>query len=329
MFKILRASLFLLLLHPLAAISATTSGQISSVGISPDGKSIAVTYEKGYTSFIYKIDVATGSAARLTHAKTGVESSPSFSPDGKRIAFSYSPGNGEHSRIVIGNVDGSDLQPWSPSEASDFRPLFSPDNKTLVFARSGYYGSYSPIAQPYRHDWNFYAAGLDGANLRQLTNDHFYMVSDASVSPDGKSFVFVSSEEHGDVIEVRSLEDPAKPMQILRPRFPKEASLGQVFNCPNYMPDEKSILFMAASNGKLVWSGFDYDVYQMDIETGSVERLTKGNGYATDLKISADGKIAAFLKWHSDWHGTPNKSELYLLDLQTRKLTAFKVTGLD
>ncbi len=329
MFGILRSGLLLLLAYPLATCSAATSGQISSISFSPDGKFVAVTYEKGHNSFIYKIAIDTGRAARLTDAKTGVESSPSFSPDGKRIAYSYSPGNGEHSRIVIGNLDGSGLHSWPPSETSDFRPLFSPDNKTIIFARSGYYGSYSPIAQPYRHDWNFYAADLDGTNLRQLTNDHFYMVSDASVSPDGRSFVFVSSEEHGDVIEVRSLEDPAKPMQILRPRFPKDPSLGQVFNCPSYMPDGKSVLFMAASNGNLVWSGYDYDVYQMDIGTGSVERLTKGNGYATDLKVSADGKIAALLKWRSDWHGTPNKSELYLLDLQTRKLTPFKVTGLD
>jgi Tol biopolymer transport system component len=67
----------------------------------------------------------------------------------------------------------------------------------------------------------------------------------------------------------------------------------------------------------------------MDIGTGAVERLTQGNGYATDLKVSADGKTAVFLKWRSDWHGTPNKSALYLLDLQTHQLQPLKVTGLD
>jgi Tol biopolymer transport system component len=94
------------------------------------------------------------------------------------------------------------------------------------------------------------------------------------------------------------------------------------------MPDGKSLLFMAASNGKL-WKGFDYDVYRVDIGTGSLEQLTKGNGYATDLKVSADGKTAVFLKWHSDWRGTPVKNQLYLLDVQSRKLTAIKVTGLN
>jgi Tol biopolymer transport system component len=324
-----RIVFFLLFLQPLIACAGESSGQIRSLAISSDGKLIAIDFGKDDTSFIYEVNVDTGIASRLTDAKTGVESSPTFSPDGKRVAYSYSPGNGEHFRIVIGNLDGSGLHPWSSSETSDFRPLFSPDNKTVVFARSGYYGSYSPIAKPYRHDWNFYAADLDGTNQRQLTNDHFYMVSDASVSPDGKSMVFVSSEEHGDVIEVRSAEDPAKPMQILRPHVPKEPSLGQGFNCPNYMPDGKSILFMAASNGKLLWSGYDYDVYRMDIGTGVVERLTMGNGFASDLKVSADGKIAVFLKWRSDWHGTPNKSRLYLLDLQTHELTPFEIHGLN
>jgi len=92
------------------------------------------------------------------------------------------------------------------------------------------------------------------------------------------------------------------------------------------MPDGKSILFMAGSDGK---HGYDYDVYRVNLATGSLDRLTTGSGYATDLKVSADGKTAVFLKRQSDWHGTPVKSEVYLLDVQTHKLTVLKVTGLD
>jgi Tol biopolymer transport system component len=329
MFRILRAVFFLLLLSALVTCSGKSSGQVRSLALSPDGKVIAVDFGNESTSFIYMVAVDTGKASRLTNAKTGQESVPSFSPDGKRIAYSYSPGNGAPSRIVVGSVDGSDLHTWSGSEANDSRPVFSPDNKTIIFARSGYYGSYSPMARPYHHEWDFYAASLDGTNVRRLTNDHFYMVSDISVSPDGRSMVFVSSEEHGDVIEVRSLEEPTTPTLPLRPHVPRDPSIGRVFNCPNYLPDGESILFMAASNGKLPWSGYDYDAYRLDIGSGAVERLTEGNGYATDLKISADGKIAVFLKWRSDWHGTPNKSQLYLLDLQSRKVTLLKVSGLD
>ena len=91
------------------------------------------------------------------------------------------------------------------------------------------------------------------------------------------------------------------------------------------MPDGRSILFLAATEGR---HGYDYDVYRIDLETGAIERLTKGNGYATDLRVFADGKTAAFLKWRSDRHATPVESDLYLLDLQSHNVTPMKVNGL-
>jgi Tol biopolymer transport system component len=306
--------------------TGSPSGQMNGLAVSPNGKLIVVTYEKGDSAFIYEVSVDTGSATRLTKAATGWESSPSFSPDGKRIAYLYSPGNGAHSRIVIGDIDGSDLHPWSTSGTDDFRPLLAPDNKTIILARSDYYGSYSPIAQPHQHDWSFYAADFDGTHVRQLTNEHFYEVSAVSVSPDTRAFMFVSVEDKGDVIEIHSLEDPAKPKQILRPHLPHQMHPASLLNCPNYMPDGKSVLFMAASDGR---HGYDYDVYRMDFQTGTTERLTEGNGYATDLRVSADGRTAVFLKWRSDWHRTPVESAIYLLDLQSHKLTLLKVSGLN
>jgi Tol biopolymer transport system component len=170
--------------------------------------------------------VDTGNATRLTDAKTGEESSPAISADGKRIAYSYSPGKGAHSKIVLGNLDGSDPHPWSPSEGNDFWPVFSPDNKTIIFARSGYYGSYSPIAQPYHRAWNFYASGLDGTNVRQLTNESFYMASPASVSSDGKSMVVVTEGvDTPRQFAVYSLDHSEKPALPLRPHVPGEASV--------------------------------------------------------------------------------------------------------
>jgi Tol biopolymer transport system component len=326
--RALRRALFLLFLLTLPAFSSDTSGQIRSLAISPDGKLIAVEFAKGNTSFIYTISSNTGTATRLTSAKTGLESRPAFSPDGKRIAYSYSPGDKAHSSIVVGNVDGSDLHPWPPSDTDDFSPVFSPDNKTLVFSRSGFYGSYSPISQPHHHAWRFYAGDLDGTNLRELTSESFYMASPASVSPDGKNMVIAAEGLNSNrEIAIYSLDRPGKPSQSLQPHVPKEADhKNPIINFPNYMPDGKSILFMAASNGK---HGYDYDVYSVDLGTGSLDQLTNGNGYATDLKVSADGKTAVFLKWQSDWHGTPVKSEPYLLDVQTHKVTPLRITGLN
>ena len=317
----------------------TAPGHIGSLAVSPDGKLIAVAYEKNHTSFIYRIPVDTGVAVRLTDAEDGYESNPAFSPDGRRIAFSYSRGKDTNASIVIGNVDGSDLRAWPPSDHSDFWPVFSPDNKTIIFGRSGYYGNYSPIAQPHHHAWNYYASDLDGTHVRRLTNESFYMATPPSVSPDGKRMVVVTEGlDTPQQIAVYSLDHseenhpekdhPEKPTQTFRPHVPHEPHRDPIFNCPNYVRDGKSVLFMAASSGS-PRGGYDYDVYQLDIQTGAVERLTQGNGFADNLKVSADGKLAVFLKWHSDWRGTPVRSELYLLDLQTHRLTHLNVSGLD
>jgi Tol biopolymer transport system component len=321
--------LSLLFLHSLVWRAETSSNQIRSLAISPDGKFIAVEFGNDRTSLIYKIGVDTGVANRLTDATTGLESGPAFSPDGKRIAYSYSPPSRAHSIIVTVSVDGSALHLWASSGGNDYWPVFSPDNKTMVFARSGYYGSYSPIVQPHPHAWSFYLADLDGAKVRQLTDESFYMASPSSVSPDGKSIVVVTEDlDTPQKIAVYSLDHAGKPLQMLRPHIPKEPNHEPELDYPNYMPGGKSILFMAASNGKL-WAGYDYDVYRVDIDTGALERLTERNGFATDLRVSGDGKTAGFLKWRSDWHGTPVKSEIYLLDVQTHKLTPLRVKGLN
>jgi Tol biopolymer transport system component len=263
----------------------------------------------------------------LTNAKDGEETSPAFSPDGRRIAYTYWPGDHRRSRIVIVNVDGSNRHQWSPSNTDDLSPIFSPDSETIIFSRAASYGSSSPIARPHPHEWNFFAARWDGTNVRQITNESFYTVSAASVSPDGKSIVVVTEGLEADrQIAVYSVDGPAKPILTFRPHVPKEDDhKNPMLAYPNYLPDGKSILFMAASSGR---HGYDYDVYRLELGTGSLEKLTNGNGYSTDLKVSADGKTAVFLKWHKNWLGELTTNEPYLLDLQSHKLTPVKVSGL-
>lgn len=331
MYRLLTVGFLLLLLDLPATCAANSKGQMGGVAISPDGKLVAVVFQKDSTSFIYKIDVDTGIATRLTDAKAGAEADPAFSADGRRIAFIYRPAGTSHSEIVLANVDGSAVRTFSPPGVRAFYPVLLPDNKTIVFAQSGFYGSYSPIAQPHHHASRFYASNLDGTNLRELTSETLYAATAPSVSPDGKNMaVMTIGVDTPQQIAIYSLDRPGKPLFSLRPHVPREADRKEpIVDYPNYMPDGKGILFMAASNGRGLWKGFDYDVYQVNIGIDAVEQLTKGNGYASDLKVSADGKTAVFLKWQSDWHGTPVRSALYLLDVQSRKLTALKVTGLN
>src|SRR5271169_5371520 len=131
--------LILLFFLARTAYGGSSRCQITSVAVSPDGKLIALVAERGTTSFIYRVAVDTGAAIRLTDAKSGEESNPSFSPDGQRIAYTYQPSDHRRSRIVIVNVDGSDMRQWSPSGVTDLSPVFSPDNETIVFSRAEFY----------------------------------------------------------------------------------------------------------------------------------------------------------------------------------------------
>ena len=305
---------------------ADTGFQIESVALSPDGKIIAIALKKGSTSFIYNVAADSGIATRLTSATMGQETSPAFSPDGKRIAYVYWPGEGARPRIVLVDVNGSHPHQWSTTGAADFSPIFSPDNKTIVFSRAELLGSNSPIAQPHAHGWKFYASDLDGKNIREITTESFYMTSPPSISSDGKSMVVTTEGlETNRQIAIYSLDDPGPPTQTLEPHVPGEADRkNPILAYPNYMPDG-SVLFMAASNGK---HGYDYDIYRVALKTGTLERLTQGNGYATGLRVSADGRTAAFLKWRKNWIGELVSNQLYLLNVQTRETESLNISGL-
>ena len=328
--RIVLVGLALVLLSGVSRLNCAKNegGKIESLAISPDGNTIAFSFRKNDKSFIYLADTENGVARRLTKSDAGGELQPSFSPDGKRIAYSYWPQAQAHSTIVIINADGSGQRTWSPPDANYFSPVFSPDNKRIVFSRSGFFGNYSPIARPHPHEWSFYASDLDGSNLRQLTNESFYMASTVSVSPDGNTVAVVTEGlETNRRISIYSLMRSGPPVRTLQPHVPNEADRKDpIFNAPNYGNDGKHIFFMAASNGR---HGYDYDIYGLDLETGGIERFTTGNGYATALKVSADGRTAIFLKWRSDWHSTPVESEVYMLDLKTHNLRPLRITGLN
>ncbi len=165
---------------------------------------------------------------------------------------------------------------------------------------------------------------LDGTNIHQLTNDDFYMVSRASISPDGKTLLFVSSESHGDVIAICSLEQPPMPRLVLKPRV--QNRLGEaVISDAMFLPDGKNILFSAATDG--AGGSYDYDIYRMELHAQTVEKLTTANGYSYGLQLSPDGRTGLFVKNIPHWYG--DEAKVFLLDLVTRKLTPLNITGLE
>jgi len=316
---------------------------------SPDGKQIFAVHSQSGSAFIYKIPLDTGRAARFTSASQAFEGVPAFSTDGRRVVYTETPAEkGASSRIVISNSDGSDSHAL-PSLDHAAWPLFSLDNKTLIFARYGYFGNYDGFAQPHAHEWDYYASDLDGTNVRQLTHENIYRVSRSSLSPDGNSLVIVgpeldstqrheielrykdaptevaahASELNAEAITIYSLEQPPKPRRVFRPHVKDEPGKGPIFGDPIFLPDGETILFLAATGNP-----FDYDVFQMNLQTQKTVKLTNRNGHAYSLRVSPDGKTAAFVrqKWHN---GQPGRSAIFLLDLASGTVTPFRITGIE
>ena len=303
-----------------AAFGSGNLGKVAAVAISPDGNLVAAVWEKASGSFIYLIPVGTGKAVRLTNNTAGDDSSPAFSADGKRVIFTYSSPGSSHNEVVMTNVDGSGMQRLGPELFDVSSPVLSSDNDTIVFTRSGYFGNYSPIAQPHPHALRVYVSDLDGKNPRDLTNKTFYMVSPVSLSPDDKHIVLVTEELESDQrISVYAVEQPGRPIQSVQPHVKNSGHWYPIYACPNYLADGRSILFMTPS-GRLK---YDYDVYRLNLTTGATQKLTNRNGYANNLKVSRDGKTAVFLRWHSEI------SRIFLLEVESHKLTPLDVSGLE
>jgi len=308
----------LVLLFALRASASSSQQEEGYRGLtfSLDGTYLLAVHFDGTSSFIFKVPLDTGKATRLTGAKEGFEGVPSFSADGRQIAYSFSPGHGANSRLFIANADGSDAHALANSGTNDFGALLSSDNKSVIFKRYGYYGKYSPIARPAQHEWNFYAADLDGNNVRQLTNESFYMVSPASLSLDGKTLAFVDSFEK---IVLYSVKESSKAKAVLQPTL--NGKKAEAYSEVVFSPDGKSIFFTAAFNrsGK-----YNYNIYRFDLGTQSVEPLTTDKGHDGQLAASPDGQRVVFVHDESQRDTTA----IFLLDLNTHKLTPVTITGI-
>lgn len=131
--------------------------------ISPDGKTVAFSSDRGGRPMVYTIPIDGGPVQRLTFAGY-YNASPVWSPDGKKIAFASAVS--KHFEIFVMDSDGKNLQRLTSSKKSNGEPAdsedpsFSPDGRFIMF-RSNRTG----INQ-------IYVVSIDGKNEYRLTFDH-------------------------------------------------------------------------------------------------------------------------------------------------------------
>ena len=109
----------------------SVGGQLSELGLSPDGKKVAVVARGEVFAASAKDG---GDAARVTRTPAA-EFQIVWAPDSRRLAYT-SDREGAFN-IYLYDFGTNAETPLTRSEGSNFSPAFSPDGKTLTFVRDG------------------------------------------------------------------------------------------------------------------------------------------------------------------------------------------------
>jgi Tol biopolymer transport system component len=163
-------------------IDVTVSeGTSMSVGVSPDGNTLAIDLQGS----IWTVPAAGGAAKRITDLFNDARQ-PTWSPDGKWITFfGYRDGGYDIWAVA---PDGSNQHKLTWGAFDDREPIWSHDGTRVAFS--------SDRGNPLGGDYNIWTLDVRSGELRQLTRNPAddYM---PSWSPDDKEIAFASAREDG------------------------------------------------------------------------------------------------------------------------------------
>ena len=220
------------------------------------------------------------------------------SPDGREIVFDLL-GN-----IYIMPIEGGEARVIREGLSYDIQPRFSPDGTKISFTSDAGGGD------------NIWVMNSDGSDAKQITNESFRLLNNASWTPDGNYLV---ARKH--FTSARSLGAGEIWMYHIT-----GGSGIQLTERPNDQQDKGQPV--VSSDGRYVYYSQDvypggffqynkdpnsqiYVINRYDREEGNIERITGGPGGAISPTVSPDGKKLAFVK------RVRTKSVLYVRDLET------------
>jgi WD40 repeat protein len=236
-----------------------------SPALSPDGSQMMFLSDRDLFSIdLFLADARTGKIKRQV-TKTAVdnhlqsiefiESAGSWSPDGRQFVFSavsggrpvlylYDVARGKRTREI----------PF-PKLGQVLNPSWSPDGRFIAF--SGLSGGLTDL----------YIYDLEAKQLRQLTNDPFADLQPAW-SPDSRTLAFATDRFSTDLATLKVGPQSLALADVATGRIAAVAGsrTARQLN-PQWAPDGKSLYFLSDPDGIT-------NVYQMDLATGQLSRLT-------------------------------------------------------
>lgn len=198
-----------------------------------------------------------------------------------------------HMEIFEAKPDGSKLKRLTDAKGYDAEGSYSADGKQIVFCsnRSG------------EKNLELFIMDADGKNVRQLTKAPGCYNGGPFFSPDGKRVLFRSDRKKKDHLQLYVINVDGTGERALTD------DENWVFWAPYWYKDNKHIIYTAADHSNPVMRP-NYDLYWMNIDTGSKVRLTFAPGADVLPVFSPD---YTKLMWTSNRDGR-SPTQLYLAD---------------
>nr|WP_309696492.1 ankyrin repeat domain-containing protein [Armatimonas sp.] len=263
--------LYLLDLKTHQVTRLTRTGQCASPAFSPEGtKIVYCACASGETgSALYELTLANKTTRRLTNEAKASDSQPSYSPDGTRITFTrtfryrrYSMGGMIWSDydIHVMRADGTELKRLTTKKYySAGRPKFSRDGKDIVFAAD----------LPYDRDGLGKKSGSSMITILQVSASvggeprillplpkpgkrSRALGSEPDFSPNGRDIAFISDRTTPFSYDICIMDRDGSNLRSLH--ITKVSTYNQQ---PTYLPDGKSLLFLA---------GTDFSLWQVNTD---------------------------------------------------------------
>jgi len=218
-----------------------------SIGVSPDGKSIAFGTPTG-NSDIMGLDLETGQRTYLLNSDD-YEGFPDYRADGSLL---YTYGKTSQCQLYVLPSGQSQPRQLLSSVHSDYLPSADASGKRIAFTR---------LIQgvPPRGTQIFL---LDGDGERQLTLG-FPRATWPMIRPDGKQVAFHNKDG------LMLIDADGTNERVMLDGFPG-----------GWSSDSRWLLFLDDPDVK-----FQYDIYRVEVETGQVERLTHDGIYKSSPRF--------------------------------------------
>ena len=241
----------------------SSPGVQSHPALSPDGRSVALVWNRDGHFNIYVGLVAGGKLLQIT-TDANLKSRPRWSPDGSTIAYSQLNDwgvwdvwlvpalGGTPRRLIVGGRD----------------PAWSPDGTQIV---------YQHVACAC-----LWIADATGQNAHELTKQNYDAQLSPAFSPDGRSVAFANRAPgpYGRI----SVVDVATG-QV------KDLTGGETYrSSPAWSPDGRSLYVASGQSGTV-------NIWKLPVAGGPAEQITNGQGDDADVDVSTDGSALIFSSW--------------------------------